>query len=93
MKWFRRKKTRSLRFEDAVRFNWALDTNQDLREGLSGLAEQFPNMTEEAYTARTLELFCRAGLELTDEDLKMLLALRRETDQMLLRKERKESDP
>ena len=85
MKWFRKKK-KPLYFEDAARFNWVLDTNQDLQEGMTRLAEQFPRLTEESYTQKSLELFRKAGLELSTEDLKMLLALRRETDQMLLRK-------
>ena len=84
MKWFRRKKNQSLHFEDAAHFNWALDTNQELREGIAKLAEQFPCFTEEEYTQKALQLFRRVGLELTGEELKMLLALRRETDRMLL---------
>ena len=90
MKWFRRKKkNQSLHFEDAARFNWALDTNQELRDGIAKLAEQFPNLTEEEYIQKVLELFWRAGLELTGEELKMLLALRKETDRMLLRRTQK----
>ena len=90
MKWFhRKKKNQSLHFEDAARFNWALDTNRKLRDGIAELAEQFPRLTEEEYIQRVLELFQRAGLELTGEELKMLLALRRETDRILLRKNQK----
>ena len=89
MKWFRRKKNHVLHFEDAARFNWALDTNQELRNGMAKLAEQFPRLTQEAYTRQTLELFRRAGLELSAEDLNILLTLRRETDQMLLRNNQK----
>ena len=90
MKWFRRKKkNQSLHFEDAARFNWALDTNQELRDGIAKLAEQFPNLTEEEYIQKVLELFRRAGLELTGEELNMLLALRKETDRMLLRRTQK----
>ena len=89
MKWFRKKKT-PLHFEDAARFNWVLDTNQELQDGMTRLAEQFPSLTEESYTQKALELFRKAGLELSAEELKMLLALRRETDQMLLRKKGKD---
>lgn len=89
MKWFRKKKT-PLHFEDAARFNWVLDTNQELQDGMTRLAEQFPSLTAESYTQKALELFRKAGLELSAEDLKMLLALRRETDQMLLRKKGKD---
>ena len=67
MKWFwkSRKKRAPLEFEDAVCFNWVLDTNRELQEGLLQLAEQYPHLTEERYTQRLLELFQRAGLELS----------------------------
>ena len=90
VKWFRKKKKTSLHFEDAARFNWVLDTHQELQEGMTRLAEQLPRLTEESYTRKALKLFRKAGLELSAEDLKMLLALRRGTDQMLLRKERED---
>lgn len=86
MKWFWKKKKPRLHFEDAARFNWVLDTNQELQDGMARLADQFSSLTEESYTQKALELFRKAGLDLSAEDLKMLLALRRETDQMLLRK-------
>ena len=92
MNWFRKKKKKPLHFEDTARFNWALDTNQELQDGMARLAQEFPNLTEERYTQKILELFRSAGLELSVEDLKMLLALRRETDSMLLRKERKDEE-
>ena len=57
---------------------------------MTRLAEQFPGLTEERYTQKLLELFRRAGLELSAADLKMLLALRRETDRMLLHEEGKD---
>lgn len=93
MKWFwkSRKKRVPLEFEDAVCFNWALDTNRELQEGLLQLAEQYPHLTEERYTQRLLELFQRAGLELSADELKILLMLRRETDCMLLRKEQEKA--
>lgn len=93
MKWFwkSREKRAPLEFEDAVCFNWALDTNRELQEGLLKLAEQYPHLTEERYTQRLLELFRRAGLELSADELKILLMLRRETDCMLLRKEQEET--
>lgn len=86
MKWGYKRKRRSMYFEDAARFNWAMDTNEELREGLAKLTEQYPHMTEKEYTAQMLAMFQRAGLELSDEDLKMLLALRQKMDQMLLEK-------
>ena len=58
MKWFwkSREKRAPLEFEDAVCFNWALDTNRELQEGLLKLAEQYPHLTEERYTQRLLVL-------------------------------------
>ena len=94
MKWFRKKRVKKnpLKFEDAARFNWVLDTNQELQDGMLKLVEQFSSLTEESYTEKALELFRKAGLELSAEDLKMLLALRRETDCMLLRKKEKSEE-
>lgn len=90
MKWFQKKnkKKAPLKFEDAARFNWALDTNCELQDGMEKLAEEFPGLTEESYTQKALELFQKAGLVLSAEDLKILLTLRRETDCMLLRKKK-----
>lgn len=90
MKWFWKKKKAPMRLglEDAARFNWALDTNKELQDGMASLAEQLPKLTEESYTKKALALFRRAGLDLSPEDLKILLTLRRETDRMLLQKER-----
>lgn len=90
MRWFRKRKKAPLYFQDAARFNWVLDTNRELQEGLARLAERFPTLTEESYTQKALELFSKAGLELSGEDLKMLLALRQGTDQMLLREKGKD---
>ena len=92
VKWFQRWKAKKepLKFEDAARFNWALDTNRELQDGLAKLAAEYPHLTEESYTQRALELFRKAGLELRAEDLPMLLALRQETDSMLLRKKAEE---
>ena len=86
--WFRKKREMKepLKFEDAARFNWALDTNRELQDGMAKLAEEFPHLTEESYTRKALELFRKAGLELRAEDLPMLLALRQQTDCMLLRR-------
>ena len=89
MKWWQKKKTPNLHFADAACFNWALDPNQDLRDGMARLAEQFSQLTEEEYTNQALNLFRQAGLDLTGEELKMLLALRRETDRMLLQNSQK----
>lgn len=79
------KKRPVLHFEDAARFNWAMDTNENLQKGLLELADSYPGLTEEEYIKKMLELFRRAGLNLSCEDLKILLALRQKTDQLLLK--------
>ena len=83
MNW-RRKPKRMLGFADAVRFNRVLDTDTTLQDGMAELAEQFPHLTDEDYTARLLRLLHNAGLDLTVEEFKTLLALRRQLDQQLL---------
>lgn len=90
MKWFQKRKEKKtpLKFEDAARFNWVLDTNCELQDGMEKLAKEFPGLTEESYTQKVLELFRKAGLVLSAEDLKILLTLCRETDCMLLRKKK-----
>ena len=85
MKKRRKKLERTLHFEDAARFNHALDTDEELQSGMTELAMEFSSLTEEEYTERFLRLLRRAGLELSARELKILLLLRRQTDQMLLR--------
>lgn len=82
-----KKPVRTLRFEDAASFNQALDTNQWLQTGMQELAEQVPHITEADYITGVLRLFRDAGLELSEQEFRMLLLLRRQTDQMLLHKE------
>lgn len=82
-----KKAERILHFEDAASFNRALDTNSTIREGLRKLAEQLPQITEADYVAGVLRLFHNAGLELSEREFRMLLLLRRQTDQILLQKD------
>ena len=77
----------ALRFQDAASFNQLLDTNRTLQAGLQELAEQIPDITEAEYIARVLRLFRRAGLELSEQEFRTLLAMRKQTDQMLLHRE------
>lgn len=83
----RRKPEQTLGFEDAERFNRVLDTNETLQDGMAELAAQLPHLTDEDYTARLLRLLHNAGLEITVEEFKTLLALRRQLDLQLLREE------
>ncbi|HIW72785.1 MAG TPA: hypothetical protein H9684_00525 [Firmicutes bacterium] len=79
-----KKSARTLHFEDAVRFNRALDTDRALQEGMAELAMQFSCLTEEEYVDRLLRMLRGAGLELSAREFKTLLLLRRQTDQLLL---------
>lgn len=81
---FRKKRARSLRLEEAVKFNHLLDTNQALQRGLEQLALAYPYLEEKSYIERALQLFREAGLDLSAEDFRVLLTLRRQTDQLLL---------
>lgn len=82
-----KKPGRTLHFEDAASFNQALDTDKALQTGMQELAEQVPHITEADYIAGVLRLFGNAGLELSEQEFRTLLLLRRQTDQLLLREE------
>lgn len=81
---FRKKRMKTLGFEDAVEFNRLLDTNQTLQHGMEQLAFVHPYLDEKNYIEKVLQLFREAGLDLSAEEFRILLALRRQTDQMLL---------
>lgn len=89
---FQKKDRRTLHLEDAARFNRALDTNQRLCDGMAELTRQYPYLSEKEYTEKMLALFSQAGLELTESDLRVLLAMRRETDRILLSERPKGSE-
>ena len=80
----RKKPVQTLGFADAARFNHVLDTDETLQDGMAELAVQLPHLTDEDYTARLLRLLHNAGLDITIEEFKTLLALRRQLDQRLL---------
>ena len=82
-----KKSAPALRFQDAASFNQILDTNQVLQAGIQKLSEQISYITEEEYIARILRLFRNAGLDLSEQEFRTLLAMRRQTDQMLLHRE------
>lgn len=50
----RKRKQRTLRFEDAAHFNFVLDTDEELRNGMTELALEFSSLTEEEYTEKFL---------------------------------------
>lgn len=85
------KKRRILHLEDAARFNRTLDTNRRLRDSMAELTKQYPVLTEKEYTEKILAIFSEAGLKLSEADLHVLLAMRRETDRLLLREDQKET--
>lgn len=57
-----------------------------LQRGMEQLALSYPYMEEKNYLDKVLQLFRDAGLELSAEEFRILLTLRRQTDQMLLEK-------
>lgn len=66
----RHKPQRTLHFEDAARFNYVLDTDEELQNGMTELASEFPRLTEEEYTEKFLRLLRCAGLDLSAGELK-----------------------
>lgn len=78
---FRRKK---LTFDKVARFNYELDSNEELKEELKNLALCRSDMSRAEYLTRILRLFGKEGLVLTLKELDMLLLLRDKTEQILL---------
>ena len=78
---FRRKK---LTFDKVARFNYELDSNEELKEELKNLALCRSDMSRAEYLTRILRLFGKEGLVLTLKELDMLLMLRNKTEQILL---------
>lgn len=78
---FRRKK---LTFDKVARFNYELDSNEELKEELKNLALCRSDMSRAEYLTRILRLFSKEGLVLTLKELDMLLLLRNKTEQILL---------
>ena len=76
-----------MHFGDTASFNRIIDTDKTMREDMGKLAEQLPHITEADYVADVLRLFRNAELELSEREFRMLLLLRRQTDQILLQKD------
>ena len=81
---FRKKRGKSLEFEEAAKFNHLLDTHRALQRGMEQLVLSYPYLEEKSYMEKALQLFREAGLDLSAEEFRILLTLRRQTDQMLL---------
>ncbi len=77
-------KKKSAAFDKAAKFNYALDTNEKLKETLCNLSLSRNKMKKEEYLSELLCLFRKEGLDLTLKELDMLLLLRSKTDQILL---------
>ena len=75
---FRKKRSKSLGFEEAAKFNHLLDTNQALQRGMEQLALAYPYLEEKVYMEKALQLFREAGLDLSVEEFRILLTLRRQ---------------
>lgn len=79
---------RLLDFDDVAAFNEVIDSNTQLKEGLDRLARNYSDMTKQEYIDEMLLLFNEAGIFLTRSELEKLLLLRRQTDMMLLEREK-----
>ncbi len=86
-------KRRRLRFDDAAKFNYELDTNEKLKNALKNLSLRRGEMSRGRYLTELLTAFNEEGFDLTLKELDMLLLLRKKTDQLLLETEnRRETD-
>ncbi len=77
---------RKVTFDKVAKFNYELDTNEELKEELKKLALCRNNITRTEYLSRILSLFGKEGLDITLKEFDMLLLLRTKTDQVLLEK-------
>ena len=77
---------KKITFDKAAKFNYELDSNENLKESLKNLSLRQGEMSRTKYLTELLELFNREGFDLTMKELDMLLLLRQKTDQILLRK-------
>ncbi len=78
---FRKKK---ITFDKVAKFNYELDTNEQLKNELKNLALCRNDMTRAEYLSKILSLFGEEGLDITLKEFDMLLLLRTKTDQLLL---------
>ena len=73
-----------LNFAKTARFNYELDTNEELKTALKNLSLRRGEMSRGNYLTEMLALFNREGFDLSLKELDMLLLLRKKTDQILL---------
>lgn len=79
-------KKKKVTFDKAAKFNYELDTNEELQEELKKLALCRNDITRTEYLSKILSLFRKEGLELSLKEFDLLLLLRTKTDQILLEK-------
>ena len=79
-------KKKKVKFHKVAKFNYELDTNEELKEELKKLSLCRNDMARSEYLSKILLLFSKEGLDLTLKEFDMLLLLRAKTDQMLLEK-------
>lgn len=75
---------RKVKFNKVLKFNYELDTNENLKAELKNLALCKSDMNKIEYMSRMLYIFSEEGLDITLKELDMLLLLRSKTDQILL---------
>ena len=75
---------KKITFDKVAKFNYELDTNEQLKNELKDLALCRNDMTRTEYLSKILSLFCKEGIDITLKEFDMLLLLRSKTDQMLL---------
>lgn len=75
---------KKLTFDKAAKFNYELDTNEQLKTALKNLSLRRGEMSKSCYLTELLALFNKEGFDLSLKELDMLLLLREKTDQMLL---------
>lgn len=71
-------------FNKVAKFNYELDTNEQLKNELKNLALCKNDMTRTEYMSKILSIFKKEGINITLKEFDMLLLLRAKTDQMLL---------
>ena len=77
---------KKVRFDKVAKFNYELDTNEQLKEDLKKLSLCRNDITRAEYLTEMLALFSKEGLDITLKELDMLLLLRNKTDQIMLEK-------